>query len=69
MLDLVYLGKKAVLGLDAVIRTVFRIISGKRLLQWTTASAFDKIGAIGYSDMIVPTLFGLFLLAFTAVFP
>ena len=68
MLDLVYLGKKAVLGLDAVIRTVFRIISGKRLLQWTTASAFDKIGAIGYSDMIVPTLFGLFLLAFSVLY-
>ena len=68
MLDLVYLGKKAVLGLDAVIRTVFHIASGKRLLQWTTASAFDKIGAIGYSDMIIPTLFGLFLLCFSVLF-
>ncbi len=67
-LDIVYLGKNTVIGLDALIRSAWRIITGKHLLRWQTSSLFDRISAIGYSDMILPTLLGAVLFGFSVYY-
>ncbi len=67
-LDIVYLGKNTVVGLDALIRSAVRIITGKNLLRWQTSSIFDRISAIGYSDMILPTLSGVVLFGFSVYY-
>lgn len=54
--EIIFLGKNAVLSADAFLRTVYRMITGKKLLEWQTASAFDKIGAIGYGGFIIPEI-------------
>ncbi len=59
--EIIFLAKNAVLSADALIRTVFRMITGKKLLEWQTASALDNIGAIGYGSFIIPELVSLAL--------
>ncbi len=59
--EIIFLSKNAYESADALVRTIYRVITGKRLLQWTTASAFDKVSAIGYGGFIVPELISLAL--------
>lgn len=54
--EIIFLGKNAVVSADAFIRTAFRMITGRKLLEWRTASAFDKISAVGYSSFIIPEI-------------
>ena len=61
--EIIFLGKNAVVSADALVRTVFRMITGKKLLEWQTASSFDKIGSIGYSSLILPEIVSAVLLA------
>lgn len=65
--EIIFLPKNAVLCLDALIRTAYRLLTGKRLLEWQTASQLDSISAIGYTDMIIPeiTALALFWLSIT----
>lgn len=59
--EIIFLPKNAALCLDALLRTAWRLITGKKLLEWQTASQFDRIGAIGYAHMIIPELTALAL--------
>ena len=59
--EIIFLAKNAVLSADALFRTVYRIITGKKLLEWQTASAFDRISAISYGGFILPQLVSLAL--------
>lgn len=59
--EIILLPKNAVLCLDALIRTVLRFMTGKRLLEWQTASQLDSISAVGYTDMIIPEIVALAL--------
>ncbi len=59
--EIIFLSKNAYESADALIRTVYRVITGKNLLQWTTASAFDRISAIGYGGFIIPEIISLIL--------
>lgn len=62
--EIIFIGRNAVLSFDAQIRTAWRMLTGRKLLEWQTASALD--GAVGYSEMLLPCLSGL-LLFFGAV--
>lgn len=59
--EMIFLVRGAVMSLDALIRTVWRLITGRKLLEWTTASSFDKVGARGYGDIIASSLIGILL--------
>ncbi len=59
--EVVFLMKNAWLSVDALFRTAYRLITGRRLLEWQTASALDSISAIGYGSFIVPFLLSLSL--------
>ncbi len=60
--EVIFLPKNAVLALDAASRTVMRLLTGKKLLEWQTASQFDRVSAIGYGDLLIPELAAIFLL-------
>ncbi len=66
--EIIFLGKNAVLSADALFRTVFRVITGKKLLEWQTASALDKVSAIGYGSFIVPEVVSLALFILSVYF-
>ncbi|MBQ7834631.1 MAG: hypothetical protein IJ385_02505 [Ruminiclostridium sp.] len=59
--EIIFLAKNAVVSLDALTRTVYRIITGKKLLEWRTASVFDKVSAIGYGGFVIPEITALAL--------
>lgn len=59
--EIIFLAKNAYETADAFIRTLYRTLTGRNLLQWTTASAFDRTGAIGYGGFIVPEIISLCL--------
>ncbi len=59
--EIIFLPKNAALCADALIRTVRRLITGKRLLEWQPASRLDRISAVGYTDMIIPEILALAL--------
>jgi cyclic beta-1,2-glucan synthetase len=50
LMEVLLLPKNALVSLDALLRTVWRMsVSNRRLLDWTTAAAFDgKVGSIGH---------------------
>lgn len=60
--EIIFLPKNAVLALDAAIRTALRLLTGKKLLEWQTASQFDSLGTIGYGGFLLPELVSLVLL-------
>lgn len=60
--EIIFLPKNAVLALDAAVRTALRLLTGKKLLEWQTASQFDSLGAIGYGGLLLPELISLVLL-------
>ncbi|MCM1419095.1 MAG: hypothetical protein NC084_09625 [Bacteroides sp.] len=60
--EVIFLPKNAVLALDAAARTILRLMTGKKLLEWQTASQFDSLGTIGYGGMLLPELAALVLL-------
>ncbi len=59
--EIIFLVKNAVLSADALIRTAYRLITGRKLLEWQTASAFDNIGAVSYGGFIIPLTVSLSL--------
>ncbi len=59
--EIIFLSRNACESVDAFIRTMYRIITGRNLLQWTTASVFDKVSAIGYGSFIIPEIVSLAL--------
>lgn len=63
--EIILLPKNAVLCADALIRTGFRLMTGKRLLEWQTSSQLDNIGAVGYTDMMIPEIIALALFWFS----
>ena len=59
--EIIFLAKNAYESADAFVRTVYRVITGRNLLQWTTASVLDKVSAIGYGGFIIPEIISLAL--------
>ena len=59
--EIIFLARNTYESVDAFLRTLYRVITGKRLLQWTTASAFDKVSAVGYGGFIIPEIISLAL--------
>ncbi len=59
--EIIFIGKKACESLDALLRTSFRLITGRNLLEWQTASGFDRISAVGYGSFILPGIVSLAL--------
>ncbi|MBQ8903066.1 MAG: hypothetical protein IJY73_02050, partial [Oscillospiraceae bacterium] len=59
--EIIFLARNTYESVDAFLRTLYRVITGKRLLQWTTASAFDKVSAVGYGGFIIPEISSLAL--------
>ncbi len=59
--EIIFLSKNACEAADAFIRTLYRMLTGKRLLEWTTASAFDRVSAVGYGGFIIPEIVSLLL--------
>ena len=66
--EIIFLAKNAVQSADALIRTIWRVITGKKLLEWTTASAFDNIGAISYGGFIIPEIVSLTLFSLSVYY-
>ena len=66
--EIIFLGKNAVLCSDAFLRSVYRIITGKKLLEWQTAAAFDNIGMIGYGGFIIPEIIAAALFSVSIYF-
>ncbi len=66
--EIIFLPKNAVLSADAFLRTFFRMLRGKKLLEWQTASQFDKTGAVGYEELILPTAAALLLFILSVYF-
>ncbi|MCL2633705.1 MAG: hypothetical protein FWD34_04230 [Oscillospiraceae bacterium] len=68
IMELLLLPKNALISFDAVIRTLWRMtISKKRLLDWTTAAAFDGVKG-GYSHMLGATFISLVLIVAAGFF-
>ncbi len=59
--EIIFLAKNACESVDAFVRTLYRVLTGRNLLQWTTASVFDKVSVIGYGGFIIPELVSLAL--------
>lgn len=59
--EIIFLAKNASESADAFVRTLYRVITGRNLLQWTTASVFDKVSVIGYGGFIIPEIISLAL--------
>ena len=59
--EIIFLGKNALSGLDALVRSAYRMMTGKRLLEWQTASAFDSVGSVSYTGMLPASAAGLVL--------
>ena len=57
--EIVFMGKNALLGLDAFCRSLWRMATGRKLLEWKTASAFDKTDALGWTGMIPASAVGV----------
>ncbi len=66
--EIIFLIKNGVQAADTLIRTVYRVLSGKRLLEWQTASAFDRVSAISYGGFIIPELVSLGLFSVSVYF-
>ena len=50
--ELIFMGKNALLGLDAAVRSAWRMLTGRRLLEWQTASTFESADPSGIIAMI-----------------
>ena len=71
-LDLLYLPYLAVQQTDAVVRALFRLLRGKRLLEWTTAADAEKKNRKtwgGYLFAVKPQLLALLFLLRPAGIP
>lgn len=66
--EIIFMGRNSLLGLDAFFRTVWRMITGKRLLEWQTASAFDKTDTFGWLGMVPSSAVGVLLFAVSVWF-
>lgn len=66
--EIIFLAKNAVQSADALIRSLWRMITGKKLLEWQTASAFDRVSAISYGGFILPQLVSLVLFSVSIYF-
>lgn len=63
--EVIFLMKNAVNSADALIRTAVRFISGRKLLEWQTASVLDKVSAVGYGGFIIPQIISLIYFAYS----
>lgn len=59
--EIVFMGRNAIDGLDAAVRSVWRMMTRRRLLEWKTASAFDGPDGFGWLGMIPSSLLGVLL--------
>ncbi len=66
--EIIFLGKNALIGLDAQVRSIWRMITGRRLLEWQTASAFDSTSAVGLAGMVPASLLGALLFGVSVYF-
>ena len=66
--EIVFMGRNSLLGLDAFFRTVWRMITGRRLLEWQTASAFDGTDTFGWLGMIPSCALGILLFGVSVYF-
>ncbi len=66
--EIIFLGKNAAQSADALFRTIYRLLTGKKLLEWQTASAFDRVSAISYGGFILPQLLSLTLFCVSVYF-
>ncbi|MBP5606438.1 MAG: hypothetical protein J6X60_13015, partial [Ruminiclostridium sp.] len=66
--EIIFLGKNALIGLDAALRSLFRMMTGKKLLEWQTASAFDRTDSFGWLGMIPASAVGITLFGLSIYF-
>ncbi len=66
--EIVFLGKNALIGLDAAVRSLWRMMTGKKLLEWQTASAFDRTDSFGWLGMIPSSAVGVVLFGLSIYF-
>ena len=66
--EVIFLGRNAIDGLDAAVRTVWRMLTGRRLLEWQTASAFEKADGYGWLGMIPASAVGVLLFGLSVYF-
>ncbi len=59
--EVIFMGRNALDGLDALYHTAWRMISRRRLLEWQTASAFDRTDSFGWLGMIPASAVGVLL--------
>ncbi len=59
--ELVFMGKNALLGLDAAARTAWRMLTKRRLLEWQTASTFDSADPGGVIAMLPASAVGVLM--------
>ena len=66
--EIVFMGRNAIDGLDAAVRSFRRMITGRKLLEWQTASVFEKADGYGWLGMIPASLTGVALFAVSIYF-
>ncbi len=59
--ELAFMGKNALLGLDAAVRSAWRMLTKRRLLEWQTASTLDNADPGGIIAMIPASALGVLL--------
>ncbi|MBO6231319.1 MAG: hypothetical protein J6O50_12240 [Ruminiclostridium sp.] len=59
--EIVFMCRSAIDGLDAAVRSAWRLMTGRKLLEWQTASAFDKTDGYGWVGMVPASLLGTLL--------
>ncbi len=59
--EMIFMGRNAIDGLDAAVRTAWRMVTRRRLLEWQTASAFDRTDSFGWLGMIPASAVGVLL--------
>ena len=59
--ELVFWGKNSLLGLDAAVRSAWRMLTRRNLLEWQTASTFDNTDPGGIIGMIPASALGVIL--------
>lgn len=63
--ETVFMCRNAIDGLDAAVRSVWRMMTGRKLLEWQTASAFDRTDSLGWLGMIPASAVGVLLFGYS----
>ncbi|MBR5089452.1 MAG: hypothetical protein IK093_08485, partial [Ruminiclostridium sp.] len=66
--EIIFMGRSALDGLDAAVRSLWRMMTGRRLLEWRTASAFEQADGYGWLGMIPACAAGVLLFGLSVYF-